>query len=34
MRPQHLLDMVEHQAKQGVDYMTDPLPACCSSTCT
>ncbi len=24
MTPQHLLDMVEHQAKQGVDYMTDP----------
>ena len=22
MRPQHFLDMVEHQAKQGVDYMT------------
>src|SRR6478672_1342574 len=22
MRPQHMLDMVEHQAKQGVDYMT------------
>jgi len=21
-RPQHFLDMVEHQAKQGVDYMT------------
>ena len=22
MKPQHMLDMVEHQAKQGVDYMT------------
>jgi len=22
MKPQHFLDMVEHQAKQGVDYMT------------
>ncbi len=22
MRPQHFLDMVDHQAKQGVDYMT------------
>jgi phosphomethylpyrimidine synthase len=22
MRPQHFLDMVEHQARQGVDYMT------------
>ena len=22
MRPQHFLDMIEHQAKQGVDYMT------------
>ena len=22
MRPQHFMDMVEHQAKQGVDYMT------------
>src|SRR6266550_6502847 len=22
MQPQHFLDMVEHQAKQGVDYMT------------
>src|SRR6476659_5606890 len=22
MRPQHFLDMVEHQAQQGVDYMT------------
>src|SRR6186713_2670042 len=22
MRPQHFIDMVEHQAKQGVDYMT------------
>jgi phosphomethylpyrimidine synthase len=22
LRPQHMLDMVEHQAKQGVDYMT------------
>src|SRR6476646_11910730 len=22
LRPQHFLDMVEHQAKQGVDYMT------------
>ena len=22
MRPQHFLDMVEHQSKQGVDYMT------------
>src|SRR5438045_2144286 len=24
MRPQHFLDLVEHQAKQGVDYMTSP----------
>lgn len=22
MKPQHMIDMVEHQAKQGVDYMT------------
>ncbi|QDS93691.1 Phosphomethylpyrimidine synthase [Roseimaritima multifibrata] len=22
MRPQHFMDMIEHQAKQGVDYMT------------
>jgi phosphomethylpyrimidine synthase len=22
MRPQHFLDMIEHQARQGVDYMT------------
>ncbi len=33
MKPQHFLDMCEHQAQQGVDYMT-VHSACCWSTCT
>ncbi len=31
MKPQHFLDMVEHQAKQGVDYMTVHAGVLCES---
>jgi phosphomethylpyrimidine synthase len=33
MRPQHFLDMVEHQAKQGVDYMTVHAGVMLEHTC-
>ncbi len=32
MKPQDFLDVVEHQARQGVDYMTVHC-ACSASTC-